>query len=214
MSSQAPKRLAVVLCSTRKPRVGAPITSLVFSAISKHLKTTHKGPALEASILDLADHPLPFFDEPLAPQVIKDPANYAHNHTRAWSRVISSYQAFVFVTPQYNWNVPASLKNALDFLYHEWSEKPVLVVSYGGHGGGKAAAALLESCKAMHMTTLEETVQLPLVPRDRLEKAMKDGELQGDEETFWKDQLDRIPGLLDKLVDLLVPQQKEYDPLL
>ena len=43
---------------------------------------------------------------------------------------------------QYNWGYPAALKNALDFLYKEWHNKPAGIISYGGHGGGKAAAQL------------------------------------------------------------------------
>ena len=46
---------------------------------------------------------------------------------------------------QYNWGYPASLKNALDYLYHEWTGKPAGIISYGGHGGGKAAAQLLQA---------------------------------------------------------------------
>jgi NAD(P)H-dependent FMN reductase len=48
----------------------------------------------------------------------------------------------VIVTPQYNWGYPGPLKNALDHLYHEWNAKPVLLVTFGGHGGSKAAAQL------------------------------------------------------------------------
>ena len=43
---------------------------------------------------------------------------------------------------QYNWGYPAVLKNAIDYLYHEWKGKPAAIVSYGGHGGGKGAAQL------------------------------------------------------------------------
>lgn len=43
---------------------------------------------------------------------------------------------------QYNWGYPAALKNALDYLYHEWLGKPAVVITYGTRGGGKAAAQL------------------------------------------------------------------------
>lgn len=82
------------------------------------------------------------FDEPGIPQAITDPHQYAHSHTRTWSARLAALDAFVFVTPQYNWGIPAALKNAIDFLYHEWTGKPAMVVSYGGHGGGRAAEAL------------------------------------------------------------------------
>ncbi|KAI9709401.1 MAG: hypothetical protein M1828_002522 [Chrysothrix sp. TS-e1954] len=200
MSSESSKRIAVVACSTRNPRVCSSIAPLVLSAVSSHLEAIQHEPRISASLLDLADHPLPIFDEPFAPQTIKDPADYAHEHTRQWSRVVASFDAFVFVTPQYNWNVPSVLKNAMDFLFHEWAGKPAMVVSYGGHGGGKAAAALILTCKGLHMKPVEDTVELPLVPRSRLQKAMKEGELLGDEGEFWKAQLDKIPGMLDEVV--------------
>lgn len=64
------------------------------------------------------------------------------SHTRAWSRKVAGADAFVFVTPQYNWGYPAALKNAIDHLYQEWAGKPLMLVSYGGHGGDKCAAQL------------------------------------------------------------------------
>ena len=45
---------------------------------------------------------------------------------------------------QYNWGYPAALKNALDYLYHEWKGKPAVIISYGTRGGGRAAAQLKE----------------------------------------------------------------------
>jgi NAD(P)H-dependent FMN reductase len=84
------------------------------------------------------DWPLPMSDEPSIP------ANgvYANEHTHAWSRKIAAADGFIFVTPQYNWGYPASLKNALDHLYKEWTGKPAAIVSYGYRGGVKAAAQL------------------------------------------------------------------------
>ena len=72
-------------------------------------------------------------------------------HTRAWSAKIASADAFVFVTPQYNWGYPASLKNALDHLHGEWRGKPAAIVSYGGHGGGKCATQLAQVLQALKM---------------------------------------------------------------
>ena len=63
---------------------------------------------------------------------------YEHDHTKRWSALVASYDAFVFVAPQYNWGYPAVLKNALDFLYAEWHGKPAGIVSYGTRGGGRA----------------------------------------------------------------------------
>ena len=68
--------------------------------------------------------------------------SYANAHTLAWSRKVAEAQGYVFVAPQYNWGYPAGLKNALDHVYREWQGKPLVIVTYGGHGGGKCAAQL------------------------------------------------------------------------
>jgi NAD(P)H-dependent FMN reductase len=84
--------------------------------------------------LDLNDWPLPLSDEP------KGPSTGIYVHER-----------FFFVTPQYNWGYPASLKNALDHLLKEWNGKPALIVSYGHHGGVKAAAQLRQVLEGLRM---------------------------------------------------------------
>jgi NAD(P)H-dependent FMN reductase len=98
-------------------------------------------------LVDLKDWPLPMDDEPGMPHG----GDYVFEHTRAWSRKISGADAFVFVTPQYNWGYPAPLKNALDHLHKEWSGKPAMIVTYGGHGGGRCADQLRQVLDGMHM---------------------------------------------------------------
>jgi NAD(P)H-dependent FMN reductase len=89
-------------------------------------------------VVDLKDWPLPMDDEPDVPAR----GGYVFEHTRAWSSKIARGDAYVFVSPQYNWGYPAPLKNALDHLYSEWSGKPAMIVTYGGHGGDKCATQL------------------------------------------------------------------------
>jgi NAD(P)H-dependent FMN reductase len=104
--------------------------------------------AASFEIVDLKAWHLPMDDEPCIPAT----GEYACEHTRAWSRKISEGHGFVFVTPQYNWGYPAPLKNALDHLYKEWAGKPAMIVSYGGHGGGKCAAQLCQVLDGLGMT--------------------------------------------------------------
>jgi NAD(P)H-dependent FMN reductase len=102
---------------------------------------------LRYELLDLAAWPLPMDDEAAIPQG----GHYAHGHTLAWSRKIAAADAFVFVTPQYNWGYPAPLKNAIDHLYAEWQGKPAVIVTYGGHRGSKCAAQLRQVAEAVEM---------------------------------------------------------------
>jgi NAD(P)H-dependent FMN reductase len=115
-------------------------------------------------VVDLKDWPLPMDDDPAIPAT----GEYAFEHTRAWSRKIAAAGAFVFVTPQYNWGYPAPLKNALDHLYKEWAGKPAMIVTYGGHGGGKCAEQLQQVCEGLHMKLVATKPGLKL-PREHIE---------------------------------------------
>eukprot|EP00929_Paragymnodinium_shiwhaense_P102736 TRINITY_DN65959_c0_g1_i1.p2 TRINITY_DN65959_c0_g1~~TRINITY_DN65959_c0_g1_i1.p2 ORF type:complete len:148 (+),score=29.29 TRINITY_DN65959_c0_g1_i1:345-788(+) len=80
---------------------------------------------------------------------------YADPLTQRWSKAVAAYHGYIFVCPQYNWGYPASLKNALDKLYHEWFCKPVIIVSYGGRGGGKCAEQLKQVLQGLKMRVVE-----------------------------------------------------------
>lgn len=103
-------------------------------------------------VVDLEQWPLPMDGEPGMPQG----GEYLHETTKAWSRKVAAAPAFVFVMPQYNGGYPAALKNAIDHLYREWAGKPAMIVSYGGHGGGRGGEQLvqvLEFVKAVPIAT-------------------------------------------------------------
>lgn len=70
--------------------------------------------------VDLKDMNLPLFDEPKHPRL----GEYEHEHTKRWSATVARADAFVFVTPEYDFGPPASLINALQFLVKEWAYKP------------------------------------------------------------------------------------------
>ncbi|KAJ5547581.1 hypothetical protein N7513_004815 [Penicillium frequentans] len=155
-----PKHVAIVTCSTRTPRLNPTITQYIYDVLaSDPTIPTRKATSpsntdispdtdprhITLSILDLAAQSLPLYDENVIPASLPptDPTpHYSKEHTRAWSKVVRQYDAFIFVTPQYNWSIPASLKNALDYLFFEWRGKPAAIVSYGSRGGGKAAEHL------------------------------------------------------------------------
>lgn len=109
-------------------------------------------------VVDLRDWPLPMDDEPGIPAL----GGYASEATRKWSAKIAQADAFIFVTPQYNWGYPAALKNAIDHLYVEWRDKPAMIVSYGGHGGGKCAAQLQQVLTGIKMRVVPEMPALVL----------------------------------------------------
>lgn len=142
-------RIAVVIGSTRPTRICPGIARWSQQALNE-------GSPLRYDLIDLAEVGLPFLDEPLKPAL----GDYQHEHTRAWSELITGYQGFVFVSPQYNWGYPAPLKNALDFLYREWHDKPAATVTYGTRGGGKAADQLHQVFEGLHMRPLQTRVEV------------------------------------------------------
>jgi NAD(P)H-dependent FMN reductase len=155
----SPDRVAVIIGSTRPARICPGIAHWTREALSADSP-------LRYDVIDLADVDLPFLDEPLKPAL----RDYEHEHTKAWGSLISGYQGFVFVFPQYNWGYPAPLKNALDFLYYEWRGKPAASVTYGTRGGGKGADQIHQVFEGLHMRPLET----------RLEVVITDDQVDGD----------------------------------
>lgn len=156
-------KIALIICSTRSPRVGPSVSSWVTTVINS---TLPQFPNTTLTVLDLADHPLPISPNdsviaahqslPLAENAYSDAA------VNAWSLEVRKYQGYVFVTPQYNWSFPAAVKCAIDHLFYEWVGKPAMIVSYGARGGGKANAQLREVLCGLRMHAWEGKVELTI----------------------------------------------------
>src|SRR5947209_7654159 len=121
-------KLEIIIASTRPGRVGLPVAQWFYQRAVAH-------GGFEVELVDLAEINLPFMDEPKHPRL----RQYVHQHTRDWSAKVDSADAFVFVTPEYNFSFNAVLKNALDYLHWEWQYKPAGFVSYGGVSAGTRA---------------------------------------------------------------------------
>ena len=85
-----------------------------------------------------------------------------NEHQTAWAKIIGEADGFVFVTGEYNHSIPAALKNALDYVYHEWGHKPVAFVSYGADAGGMRAIEHLRQVVAwLKMYDLADFIAFP-----------------------------------------------------
>lgn len=143
--------LTVVIGSTRPGRKGLPIAEWFVDRARRH-----GGFAID--VADLAELDLPLLDEANHPRL----GRYEHDHTKAWSARIERADAIVLVTPEYNSGYPASLKNAIDYLYGEWQDKPVGFVSYGGVAAGtRAVQQLKQVVTTLKMTPVLEAVYVP-----------------------------------------------------
>jgi NAD(P)H-dependent FMN reductase len=87
---------------------------------------------------------------------------YQNEHTREWSATIGRFDGYVFVTPEYNHSTSGVLKNAIDFLYAEWNNKAMGVVSYGVVGGARAAEHLRLVAGELQMADVRTNVALSL----------------------------------------------------
>lgn len=144
--------LQTIITSTRPGRVGPTIAEWFIGRATDH-------GAFDIDVVDLAAVGLPFLDEPHHPST----RNYTKAHTRAWSATIDAADAFVFVMPAYNAGFNAPLKNALDFLYHEWQYKPVGFVSYGNTALGTRAVQMIKPVlTTLRMYPLNDAVAISL----------------------------------------------------
>lgn len=147
--------LQIIIASTRPGRVGLPVGRWF-----EQRARAHGG--FELDVVDLAELKLPFMDEPNHPRL----REYTHKHTKDWSARVDAADAFALVMPEYNHGFTAPLKNALDYLHHEWEFKPVGLVSYGGVAAGTRAAQMLKPVLAgLKMTPLMEAVSIPFVAK-------------------------------------------------
>ena len=124
-------RIAIIIGSTRPGRKGEAVAKWVYEIAQKRSDA-------EFELVDIKDFNLPLLDEPMSPMM----GQYTHQHTKTWSAKIASFDAYVFVTPEYNHGTSGALKNAIDFLCNEWNNKAAGFVSYGGAGGARAVEQL------------------------------------------------------------------------
>ena len=144
-------RLTIIIGSTRPGRSGLAIAEWFVQRARRH-------GGFQVDVADLAEIDLPLLDEPHHPRL----GQYMHGHTKRWSGRIDAADAFVLVTPEYNHGYPAALKNAIDYLCHEWRAKPVGFVSYGGVAAGtRAVQQLKEIVTALKMVPVVEAVNIP-----------------------------------------------------
>lgn len=146
-------KIAIVTGSTRPGRNNEAVAEWVYDIASKRKDAVFE-------LVDIADYKLPLLDEPMSPMF----RQYAHDHTKVWSERIASFDAYLFVTPEYNHSIPGALKNAIDYLYFEWNNKAAGFVSYGGSAGGARAVEHLRLIMAeMMVATVRAQVLLSLV---------------------------------------------------
>lgn len=144
-------KVAIISGSTRPGRNNEAVCKWVLG-----LAETRKDAHFE--FVDIADFNLPLLDEAIPASM----GQYQNDHTKRWAATIDSFDAFVFVTPEYNHSTSGALKNALDYIYKEWNNKAAGFVSYGSMGGARAVEHLRGIMAELQIADVRAQVMLSL----------------------------------------------------
>jgi len=144
-------RLQIIVGSTRPGRFAdKPVAWLVDRLSGRD--------DFELDVLDLRDHPLPLFNSPMSPaRTLRD---YPNEDVAALGRRFDSADGYITVTSEYNHGYPASLKNALDYVFPEFNKKPMTFVAYGNAGGARAVEQLRLVSVEFEMAPLRRAVHI------------------------------------------------------
>jgi NAD(P)H-dependent FMN reductase len=152
-------KIAIITTSTRTTRVGPNVSGFIHDVLLQ--KYQQHQPALSLTPVDVAKFKLPLYDEPVAPAMVPAQASFTYEHSKKWSTEIAQYDGYVFVIPEYNHGMSGSTKNAVDYLFNEWIGKPVLIITYGSHGGEHASEQLKGVLEAMKLKVCATRPTLP-----------------------------------------------------
>jgi NAD(P)H-dependent FMN reductase len=152
MTNNTQLHIKVIAGSTREGRFSDKAAAWIAEEIKKQ-----EGVAVE--VLDLRDYDMPFFNEPMSPSFKQEP--YKNEAVARFTKKVEGGDAFVIVTPEYNHGTSGVLKNALDWVYQEWNNKPVAFVSYGSVGGARAIEQLRLNAIELQMAPIRNSVHIP-----------------------------------------------------
>ncbi len=144
-------KIGIIVGSTRPGRKSITVADWVYEIAKKRTDA-------EYQLVDIAEYELPLLDEPIPPAM----GQYSKPHTKKWAEKITELDGFVFVTPEYNHSIPASLKNAIDFIYAEWNNKAAGFVSYGSAGGSRSVEHLRQVMAEIQVADVRAQVMLSL----------------------------------------------------
>ena len=144
-------KIQIILGSTRPNRFSEKPANWIKNLLAMR-------PDVDVELIDLRDYPLPFFNETVSPSMNK--GVYTLDLAKQWANKIGEADGYIIVTPEYNHGYPAVLKNALDYVYAEWNNKPVGFVSYGSVGGARVVEQLREVAVELRLVPVRTSVNL------------------------------------------------------
>lgn len=142
-------RIAVVVGSIRPTRFADAPAQWI-------LKQARARGDMEVELVDLRDHPLPFFAEKASNMWMpsEDP------EAVRWQKTVAQYHGYIFVVAEYNHSITAALKNALDQAYKEWNRKPFTAIGYGSVGAARAIEHLRSIAVELQMVSTHAAIHV------------------------------------------------------
>lgn len=195
-------KIYIILGSTRQDRA----SSIFGNTIQKIANEQH--PNIFFEVIDLKKFDLPFFDDEFAPltRMRKGEPVSKNPKILAWSDKIKLANGFIFIVPEYNLTMPGVFKNALDLLYPEWNNKPVMLICYSGGptGGISTATDLNKICKKLQMQVIPSHILINNIG------GRKDAIDALDDKHFFKNKeiTEKISQSLDELIKKLKLKSK------
>jgi NAD(P)H-dependent FMN reductase len=142
-------KIAIIIGSTRPTRFADKPAQWM-------LKQAQARDDIEVELVDLRDHPLPFFDE-MASNLWMPSQN---SEAIRWQETIGRFNGYIFVVAEYNRSITGVLKNALDQAYKEWNRKPFTAIGYGGTGASRAIEHLRGIAVELQMVSTHAAVHI------------------------------------------------------
>ena len=148
-------KLMIIWGSSRRGRKGGIVASWIKNSAGSDER-------FEVDFVDLADLSLPMFDEAKNPSNMESLAEYTNAQGKSWAQRVEKAEAYILITPEYNYSFSAVLKNALDWVGLPWDEKPVGLIGYGGVvGGARAVEQLRNVVTSLGMNQVSRSLYFP-----------------------------------------------------
>jgi NAD(P)H-dependent FMN reductase len=142
-------RIAVIVGSTRPTRFADVPAQWI-------LKQAQARGDMDVELVDLRDHPLPFFDEKASNMWVPS----ENPEAVRWQKTVGRYDGYIFVVAEYNHSITGALKNALDQAYKEWNRKPFTAIGYGSVGAARAIEHLRSIAVELQMVSTHAAVHI------------------------------------------------------
>lgn len=149
--------LQIIIGSIRDGRAAKPVGEWAYRAASRR-DNWH------VELIDLKEWNLPllnFFKPPIM-------GDYEDPLQQQWAAKVAQRDGYLFISPEYNHGYSPALKNALDYIYHEWARKPASFISYGSVEGARGIEQLRLVLIELQMTPLRDALHIQST-QDKLE---------------------------------------------